>query len=98
VFPDRHAYLQTAGFFNDAKELHTLDWENLQARQFRRDPEDPVRFERYQAEALVHRYLPRDGLLGIACAQDRERRVVEKMTTERALDLKVITQPKWFFE
>lgn len=34
----------------------------------------------------------------IACVQDRERQVLEKMTTERALDLKVITQPEWFFE
>jgi len=42
----------------------------LQRRDFRRDPDDPEKVERYQAEALVHRCLPLETLLGIVCYTD----------------------------
>lgn len=55
VFTDRHAYVQTASFFNSLDDLGRVDWPLLQARDFRNDPEDPGKKERYRAEALVHR-------------------------------------------
>lgn len=67
VFTDRHAYLQTARFFTNLSDLNALDWPRLRARDFRRDPDEPDKFERYQAEALVHQHLPVDALLGIGC-------------------------------
>jgi hypothetical protein len=57
VFTDRHAYLQAAMFSSDLAGLERLDWQHLQARDFRRGGDDFDRIERYQAEALIHRHL-----------------------------------------
>jgi hypothetical protein len=65
VLTDRHAYLQTACFSNDSSGLDSIDWPLLQSKDFKRSDADPGRFERYQAEALVHRCLPAAALLGI---------------------------------
>ena len=37
---------------------------------FKRDGNDLDKVERYQAEALVHRHLPMDAVLGIGCYSD----------------------------
>lgn len=58
VFSDRHAYLATAQFSSNLEELSRIDWTILQNRDFKRDPDDPEKVERYQAEALVYRHLP----------------------------------------
>ena len=81
VFTDRHAYLNYANFYSDLTDLDKLDWESLQARDFRRDPEDPGKFERYQAEALVYRHLPHDSLLGVACHSDAVKTELEEQIT-----------------
>ena len=52
LFMDRHAYLATAQFSDDLARLSWIDWEMLRRRNFRRDPEDPAKVERYQAEAF----------------------------------------------
>ena len=52
AFSDRHAYLQAAQFYNSSEHLGKIDWELLQRRDFKRDPNDPEKFERYEAEAL----------------------------------------------
>jgi hypothetical protein len=44
VFTDRHAYLQTAQVFDDLKDLDKIDWTILQRRDFKRDPENPKRW------------------------------------------------------
>jgi hypothetical protein len=68
VFTDRHAYLQTTQFFNEVGDLRRIDWDLLRRRDFKRDPDDPGKMERYQAEALVHRHLPVNALAGLANA------------------------------
>jgi hypothetical protein len=50
LFTDRHAALATAQFSSDLAELGRIDWPLLRSRDFRRDPEDPGKLERYQAE------------------------------------------------
>src|SRR5579863_5248145 len=62
VFTDRHAYLQAAQVFDDLKDLSKIDWNILQCRDFKRDPENPEKVERYEAEALMHKHLPFDAL------------------------------------
>lgn len=79
VFTDRHAYVQTASFYNSLDDLERLDWPLLQARDFRNDPEDPGKKERYQAEALIHRHLPVTALLGIVC---HSAAIVERLASE----------------
>jgi hypothetical protein len=97
VLSDRHAYLDSAQFADDATGLDRIDWGILQARDFQRDDEDPRKFERYQAEALVHWHLPLDGLLGITLHGERERARLQNELTRRGLSLKLVTKPEWYF-
>lgn len=97
VFSDRHAYLQTAKFSSDLGALDRIDWPSLQARDFKRDPDDPEKFDRYEAEALVHRHLPVDSLLGIVCYDDEVAEELGKLLDERDMRLKIVTKPNWYF-
>lgn len=58
VFSDRHAYLAMAQFTHDLAHLDRLPWAQLQARDFKKNPNDPEKVERYQAEALVAAPVP----------------------------------------
>ena len=96
VFTDRHAYLQTAEFHNDLERLDRIDWPRLQARDFRRDPDDPGKVERYQAEALVYRHLPINAVLGIVCYQKEQQTKIETACATLNLATKIVCQPGWY--
>lgn len=98
VVTDRHAYLAHARFsgaWSDAAEY--VPWDDLQHRRFTKDPEDPGPFERYQAEALAHRHVPPEGLLGIVCYTDGVAASIERERAARRLDLKVLAREGWYF-
>jgi hypothetical protein len=97
VFTDRHAYLATAAFFTDLEDLDALAWGAWQASDFRRDPDNPDRFERYQAEALVYRHLPLDALRGLVCFDDDTQVYVNGLLEARRAALKVAVRPGWYF-
>jgi len=96
VFSDRHAYLQAAEFYNDLDRLDQIDWPRLQARDFRRDPDDPGKVERYQAEALIYQHLPLAAVLGIICYRDEERRKLEGECGKLKLIKQVLCEPRWY--
>ena len=87
----------TAEYFNNLDDLGRVDWPLLQAREFRHDPEDPGKKERYQAEALVHRHLPVSGLLGIGCHSNGVSQQLQTELQSRNLSLRVAVQPGWYF-
>ncbi|SDD94058.1 protein of unknown function [Rhodospira trueperi] len=97
VVSDRHAYLATASFSSGLDGLQSLDWAALQASDFRRDPENPEKFERYQAEALIHRHLPANGLRGWVCFDDDAKAFVTGLLDEHGLSMTVATRPGWYF-
>lgn len=97
LFTDSHAYYQWADYYDDLNQLNKIDWPLLQRRDFKRDPEDPAKFERYQAEALIHRHLPISGLLGIVCYADAQKRSLEQAIEARHLNLPVYSRPQWYF-
>lgn len=97
VFSDRHAYLQAANFSADPNDLSRIDWKLLQSRDFKRDPEDPEKVERYQAEALAHQHVPVDALLGIACYSDSSKAKVEHHVAATGAAVRIIAQPAWYF-
>lgn len=97
VFTDRHAYVQTASFFNALNDLKHLDWALLQSRDFRNDPEDPGKKERYQAEALVYRHLPADALMGVVCYDANTMARLKAEADRRKLGLQVLAKPTWYF-
>lgn len=97
VFSDRHAYLRMARFSSSIADLGRIDWAILQRRDFKRDPEDPEKFERYQAEALIHRHLPCGAIQKILCATERRRQEISATVTAAGLQLRVAAQPDMFF-
>ncbi|MBQ0928859.1 type II toxin-antitoxin system toxin DNA ADP-ribosyl transferase DarT [Ideonella alba] len=97
LFTDRHAYSGLARYFNDLARLDQIDWGLLQRRDFKRDPEDPGKLERYQAEALVHRQVPLQALLGLVCFTDGVKAGLERTIADLGLALPVHTRPGWYF-
>lgn len=97
LFTDRHAYLQTAQFSNDLADLSQIDWKILAARDFRRDPGDLGKFERYQAEVLVYKHLPAEVLTGIVCHGPAEETRIREMMHNVDINCSLAARPSWFF-
>ncbi|MEN2978358.1 DUF4433 domain-containing protein [Tistrella bauzanensis] len=97
LFTDRAAHLEAAQYYDDLNYLVNLPWEAFRTRNFRKDPENPDHFERYRAEALIHRQLPVDALSAIACYTEEVRGLVKRQVDDRGLRLKVILRPRWYF-
>ena len=98
LFTDRHAYPVKSQYFNDVSKLSEIDWKLLQARNFKRNPDDPVQIERYQAEALVHQHLPVTALIGIMCYTDQLKFNIEQDLHLRGLNnLAVHRMQGWYF-
>ena len=96
IFTDRHAYADLANFYSDLNELSNIDWERIQAKDFKRDPEDPEKFEKYQAEALVHQELPVDALLGVVCYSEAVKSRVAELAESHSINLDVQVRPRWY--
>jgi hypothetical protein len=97
VFTDRHAYPPLARYFNDISHLDEIDWALLQARNFKRNQDDPEQIERYQAEALVYQGLPISGLKGIICYTDTVKTQLDRHIQAQSLKLDVQVMPHWYF-
>lgn len=97
VFTDRHAYLTTANFYDDVDDLDQIDWTGLRSKNFKKDPANPERVERYQAEALVHRHVPLSALKGVAVVSESVQADVQKLVDKSGTSLKVRTMPGWYF-
>ncbi|MCX8157081.1 MAG: DUF4433 domain-containing protein [Verrucomicrobiae bacterium] len=97
VFTDRHAYVQTATFYNSLDDLTKVDWPLLQSRNFRNNPDDPGKKERYQAEALIYRHLPIAGLLGAVCFNAAAQARLQNELAALNLSLRVEARPDLYF-
>jgi len=94
VFSDRHAYLKTALFSDDLADLNRIIWDALQARNFQKDDLD--RFEKYQAEALVHKHVPLTALTEVVCYNDSVRTDMQAAADAKGATVKIVTQPYWY--
>ncbi|WP_305909650.1 DUF4433 domain-containing protein [Methylomarinum sp. Ch1-1] len=97
VFTDGHAYYAWSNFYTDLADLDKIDWRILQARDFRRDPDDPAKFERYQAEALVHGHCPIDALIGMVCYTENTKIQLDGWLQQRNLIMPVFARARWYF-
>ena len=97
LFTDSHAYYQWANFYSDLAELKKIDWPLLQSRDFKRDPDDPAKFERYQAEVLVFQHLPIQGILGVVCYTDILKQAIDQQVQSKGLNLDVYARTGWYF-
>jgi ssDNA thymidine ADP-ribosyltransferase, DarT len=98
VFTDQHAYPVIANYFTNLEDLHRVDWNLLSRRDFKHDPDDPGKKERYQAEALVWRYLPVGALLGICSFSPEEDANIKAELAKRELVIKTSVQRTWYFQ
>lgn len=96
VITDGHALMHTSSFFRDASDLDRIDWDLLNRKDFRRDPEDPGKLDRYQAEALVLSYVPVTAILGIACYDRDTDQRLEAMLADADQRVPVRTRPDWY--
>lgn len=96
LFTDTHANNGFARYFSRLEDLHHIDWRILQTRDFQRDADDPGKLGRYQAEALVHRHCPLQGLSGIACYDEGGKIAAQQTVVAAGAPLKVIKQPTWY--
>lgn len=94
---DRHAYPVTANYYNDLARLDAIDWPLLQQRNFQRDPDDPEKVERYQAEALIHGQVPIQALLGAVCLTQQVRQELLEQASELGVELDIRCRPGWYF-
>ena len=97
LFTNQHAYPIDADYYSDVTDLKHIDWVLLQNRDFKTDDADPGKGSRYQAEALVHQYVPLNALLGIVCYNDEVKQRVEAMMQTHGQNLSVKTKPTWYF-
>ena len=97
LFTDRHAYLSTARFSDNLADLDWIDWSTLRRREFKKDPEDPAKFERYQAEALAYQHVPMSAILGVVCYDDAVKMKVQQAAEACSQSLQVISRPRWYF-
>ena len=97
VFTDRHAYLFNTQFYNNIEDLDQIDWQILQNRDFKRDPDDPEKLERYQAEALVYQQIPVEAFLGVVCYTEIVKEALVQFVYAKGLNLQVVKQPGWYF-
>lgn len=98
VFTNAHAYPNWTNYYNDFANLDKIDWTILQNRDFRRDPDDPRKIERYQAEALVHSHLPVHALLGVICYTEQLKANIEDQISKLDLNLTVHVRKDWYFK
>jgi len=97
VFTDRHAYPVTCNYFNDLASLSAIDWPLLQNRNFQRDPDDPEKVERYQAEALIYEHVPVQALLGAICYRPEIQEELAAEANRLGVPLEIHCMPGWYF-
>jgi len=96
VFSDRNATLATALFSSDLSQLPQLPWDLWKSDNFKRDYNQPGNFERYSAEALVHRSMPPQFLHAIICQTEGRKIQVAKMVASSNLNVPVECRPGWY--
>jgi hypothetical protein len=97
VFTNQHAYPPMAEYFADLSQLDRIDWSLLQSRDFKHDPDDPGKKERYQAEALIWKQVPLTALRGVCCYTPGVELQLKAEIERRALSFNAGVQQSWYF-
>lgn len=97
VFTDGHAYYAWSNFYTDLSDLDKIDWAIIQNRDFKRNPDDPAKFERYQAEALIHQHCPIAALEGMVCYTENTKLIIDNWLHQRGMNMPVYARPGWYF-
>jgi hypothetical protein len=74
-----------------------IDWDILCRHDFARDDSYPDKMERYQAEALAHRHVTPNALLGVGCVSEAIKPAIEASIQAAGRTLQVFARPGWYF-
>ena len=96
VFSDKHAVTLLAEFYRDLADLDRIAWNILEARDFRKDYSDTLKFERYQSEALVHASLEVDLIEEFVCYDHAVRDDLRTKAFERNIGVAIRTERSWY--
>jgi hypothetical protein len=96
VVADRNATLMSATMKSGRALLASLPWSAWRGRNFKRDQNDPEPFERYQAEALVHRLLPPTALLSIITYDAATQGTVVQSVSDAGLAIPTHVRSHWY--
>jgi hypothetical protein len=96
VVADRNATLIHATMKSGRELLHRLPWDAWRSRNFKRDQNDLEPFERYQAEALVHRLLPPTGLLSIITYDAAAQATVAQAVSAAGVTVPTHVRSHWY--
>lgn len=97
LITDKHACANNTHYSDDLTDMNRIDWKILQNSDFSRDNDDPDKTNRYQAETLVHKHMPLDALLYVACCDDKQKLEVEPLISKHKVNLQVHTKRGWYF-
>lgn len=97
IYTNQHAYPVDTYFYDGSGDLSQIDWALLRERDFKTDDADPGKQLRYQAEALVHRHVPLEAVLGIVCHNETVSHSIESLLEERNERIPVRAIPNWYF-
>ncbi len=97
IYTNQHAYTIDTEFYDGSNDLEQIDWALLQRRDFKTDDADPGKQSRYQAEALVHRHVPLEAVIGVGCYNDTVKHSIETLLEKRDAKTAVRTTPNWYF-
>jgi hypothetical protein len=98
VFTNQHAYPPMADYYCDLALLSEIDWSILDRHDFKNDPDDPGKKERYQAEALIWKHVPLDALQGVCCYTKAVEEWIHAEIERRGLAFNAAVQPDWYFK
>lgn len=98
VFTNQHACSAGLEFSNDLTDLEELvDWPLLRSKNFKKDPDDPGKALRYQAEAMVYGDIPLESLKGIVCHSEAVLGKIRAIVSKRHPELALKALPTWYF-
>lgn len=97
LFTDRHAYVANAHYSGNVVDLSGLDWDLINGRDFKRDPNRPDKLDRRAAELLVHRHMPVAAIGAIACYNDAAQRTIEAAANAVGVNITVRVRQDWYF-
>jgi hypothetical protein len=97
-FTDRHAVLDLANYFNDARALPQVDWNTMTAVYWNNTQDDPDRIERRQAEFLVYKSFPWNGIAEIGVWGSAKKKQVEAVLNNAQHRPYVNIRKAWYFQ
>lgn len=78
-------------------DLEKVDWKIVNGSDFKKTEADPDKARKYQAEFLIHKYVPVKCIHEIIVYNENKKAAVELLIAEHALDITVRVEKKEFY-